>query len=210
VDQGYLPAEARARVEIDRQLTRAGWVVVDTRDLNLFAGPGIAVRETIMAPGHGRADYLLYVDKRVVGVIEAKPAGTPLSGVEWQSARYAEGLPERHRKRAVLVDGRLPFVLEASGSETHLTNGLDPEPRARRIANVPRPETLARWLRDATADPAARTWRAKVRTLPALDTANLRPAQVDAITAIERSLAQGRYSRSLVQMATGSGKTLPR
>jgi type I restriction enzyme R subunit len=143
----------------------------------------------------------------VVGVIEAKPAGTPLSGVEWQSARYAEGLPERHRKRAVLVDGRLPFVLEASGSETHLTNGLDPEPRARRIANVPRTETLARWLRDATTDPAARTWRAKVRTLPALDTANLRPAQVDAITAIERSLAQGRYSRSLVQMATGSGKT---
>ena len=61
--------------------------------LNLFAGHGIAVREVIMAPGHGRADYLLYVDRRAVGVIEAKPEGTPLSGVEWQSAMYAEGLP---------------------------------------------------------------------------------------------------------------------
>jgi len=46
-----------------------------------------------MATGHGRADYLLYVDQRVVGVIEAKPDGTPPSGVEWQSATYAEGLP---------------------------------------------------------------------------------------------------------------------
>src|SRR5664280_3780587 len=127
-------------------------------------GPGIAVREPVLAAGHGRADYLLYVDKRGCRRDRGQATGTPLSGVEWLSVRYAEGLPQRHGKRAVLVDGRLPFVLKASGSETHLTNGLDPEPRARRIANVPRPETLARWLRDATADPAARTWRAKVRT----------------------------------------------
>jgi len=203
----YLPAEARARVEIDRQLARAGWLVVDRRDLNLFAGPGIAVRETIMAPGHGRADYLLYVEKQVVGVIRAKPEGTPLSGVEWQSAMYADGLPEQHRRRAVLLDGRLPFVFEANAAETHLTNGYDPDPRARRISNFPRPETLARWVRDAAADPDRPTWRAKTRALPPVATANLRPAQVDAILGIERSVAQGRHSRSLVQMATGAGKT---
>src|SRR3712207_1128846 len=46
--------------------------------------PGVAVREVVMAAGHGRADYVLYVDRRAVGVIEAKPEGTPLSGVEWQ------------------------------------------------------------------------------------------------------------------------------
>jgi type I restriction enzyme R subunit len=207
VSSDYLPAEARARVQIDRQLARAGWLVVDRSDLNLFAGPGIAVRETIMALGHGRADYLLYVDKQVVGVIEAKPEGTPLSGVEWQSAMYADGLPEQHRRRAVLLDGRLPFVFEANAAETHLTNGYDPDPRARRIFNFPRPETLGRWVRDAEAEPASPTWRAKVRSLPPLATANLRPAQVDAIQGIERSLAAGRHSRSLVQMATGAGKT---
>lgn len=43
-----------------------------------------------MSRGHGRVDYLLYVNKRAVGVIEAKPEGTTLSGVEWQSAMYAE------------------------------------------------------------------------------------------------------------------------
>ena len=56
-------------VLIDQQLADAGWLVQDRKHINLFAGLGIAVREMIMAKGHGRVDYLLYVDKRVVGVI---------------------------------------------------------------------------------------------------------------------------------------------
>jgi type I restriction enzyme, R subunit len=206
VDDARLAAEQRARVRIDAQLAAAGWLVQDRKDMNLFAGQGVAVREVVMAPGHGRVDYLLYVDRRVVGVVEAKPEGTPLSGVEWQSAMYATGLPPEHRGRAVVHDGRLPFVLEASGSETHLTNGYDPAPRARRFAGFPQPATLARWLRDAEADPARPTWRAKVRHLPPVPDTG-RPAQARAIEGVERSLAEGRHDRSLVQMATGAGKT---
>ncbi len=111
-DEQRLAAKQRARVLIDKQLVAAGWVVQDKKDLNLFAAQGVAVRESIMAPGHGRADYLLYVDKSAVKVIEAKPQGTPLSGVEWQSAMYAEGLPADVRLKALTVDGRLPFVFE--------------------------------------------------------------------------------------------------
>jgi type I restriction enzyme R subunit len=207
VDEARLAAEQRARLLIDAQLTAAGWVVQDRREMNLFAARGVAVREVVMAAGHGRVDYLLYVDKRVVGVVEAKPEGTALSGVEWQSAMYATGLPDEHRKRAVVHDGRLPFVFEASGSETHLTNGLDPMPRARRFAGFPQPTTLARWLRDADADPDRPTWRAKVRAMPALAEEGLRPAQITAIRGIEQSLSDGRHDRSLVQMATGAGKT---
>lgn len=88
-----LAAEQRARVHIDRQLADAGWSVQDKNDLSLFAADGVACREVVMKQGHGRADYLLYVDKKVVGVIEAMPEGTTLSGVEWQSAMYATGLP---------------------------------------------------------------------------------------------------------------------
>ncbi len=207
VDEVHLAAEQRARVLIDRQLTDAGWNVQDRKDLNLFAGQGVAVRETIMKPGHGRADYLLYVDQRAVGVIEAKPEGTPLSGVEWQSAMYAEGLSPEVRLKALTVEGRLPFVFEASGSETHLTTGFDPEPRARRVFAFPRPETLARVLRDGQANPESPTWRAKVNRMPVLITTGLRPAQIEAVTGIERSLAEQRFDRSLVQMATGAGKT---
>ena len=206
-DAHRLAAEQRARVLIDRQLVAAGWVVQDKKDLNLFAAQGVAVRESVMASGHGRADYLLYVDKSAVGVIEAKPEGTPLSGVEWQSAMYAEGLPAEVRLKALTVGGRLPFVFEASGTETHFTNGYDPEPRARRLFAFPKPSTFARTLRDAETDPEAPTWRGKVRALPELDTAPLRPAQIDAILGVERSLAEQRFKRSLVQMATGAGKT---
>ncbi|TMR03376.1 DEAD/DEAH box helicase [Actinomadura soli] len=206
-EEQRLAAEARARTIIDSQLADAGWVVQDRRNLNLFAGLGVAVREVVMAKGHGRADYLLYVDKRAVGVIEAKPEGTTLSGVEWQSAQYADGLPPEVRLKALTVDGQLPFVFEASGSETHFTNGFDPEPRARRIFNVPRPETLARLLRAAEAAPDRPSWRAKVRHLPSMDERPLRGAQVAAISGIERSLAEQRFDRSLVQMATGAGKT---
>ena len=203
----YVPAEQRARVRIDAQLRAAGWDVQDIGNLNLCASTGIAVREVVMASGHGRVDYLLYVEKKVVGVIEAKPEGRTLSGVEWQSAMYATGLPAAHRHRATLVDDRLPFVFEASGSETHFTNGFDPEPRSRAIFAFPKPETLARILRDAEADPERPTWRAKVQELPALDEALLRPAQVTAIKGTERSLAEQRFDRSLIQMATGAGKT---
>jgi type I restriction enzyme, R subunit len=202
-----LQAEQRARMLIDRQLGDAGWIVQDRKELSLFAGPGVAVRETIMAKGHGRVDYLLYVDQRVAGVIEAKPQGTTLSGVEWQSAMYADGLPPAVRLKALTRDGRLPFVFEASGSETHFTNGYDPQPRARRIFAFPQPGTLARLLRDADANPERPTWRAKVRHLPPLDTTPLRPAQITAIEGVERSLAEQRFDRSLVQMATGAGKT---
>ena len=190
-------------MEIDEQLTLAGWAVVDRKDLNPFVPS--AVREVIMAPGHGRADYALYLDREVVGVIEAKPAGTPLSGVEWQSSMYAKGLPDTARKR--LHEGKLPFVFEASGAETHFTNGYDPEPRSRPFTGFPRPETLQRWIRDAEANEQQPTWRAKVQHMPPIDAEALRPAQITAVQGIERSLAKQRHQRSLVQMATGAGKT---
>ena len=91
-----------------------------------------------MKPGHGRADYLLYVDRRAVGVIEAKPRGH-----DPERGRVAVGDVRRRACRprsgckALTVDGRLPFVFEANGSETHFTNGFDPDARARRLFCVP-------------------------------------------------------------------------
>jgi type I site-specific restriction endonuclease len=85
------PEEA-ARAEIDRQLEMAGWVVQDIAALNRFAGRGVAVREFRLTDGHGRADYMLYVDGKAVGVVEAKPASTTLTGVEPRAERYSRGL----------------------------------------------------------------------------------------------------------------------
>jgi hypothetical protein len=63
----YLAAGARARVEIDRQLVACGWLVQNRAEMNLYASKGVAVREFIMASGHGRSDYLLFVDGKAVG-----------------------------------------------------------------------------------------------------------------------------------------------
>jgi len=68
--------EQRARREIDADLVAAGWLVQDLADIDLTAGLGIAVREFSMKPGFGKADYLLYLDRKAVGAVEAKAEGT--------------------------------------------------------------------------------------------------------------------------------------
>jgi type I restriction enzyme, R subunit len=105
--ESYLSAEGKARFEIDRMLEAAGWAVQDARDVNLAATRGVAVREFILEPPHGRADYLLFVDRDAVGVIEAKPEGATLTGVEWQSAKYLDGLPDWVTSA---LEGALPFA----------------------------------------------------------------------------------------------------
>jgi hypothetical protein len=77
--------EDRARANIDRLLTAAGWLIQNRDGINIEAGRGIAIREFPLAPGHGFADYLLYIDGYAAGVIEAKKEGVPLVEVEIQS-----------------------------------------------------------------------------------------------------------------------------
>jgi hypothetical protein len=81
--------EQLARVNIDKLLQQAGWYVCNMADANIHAARGVALREFPLNPGYGFADYLLYIDGKAAGVIEAKKEGSTLTGVEVQSARYA-------------------------------------------------------------------------------------------------------------------------
>jgi type I site-specific restriction endonuclease len=108
----YLTPEAKARVEIDRMLAAAGWAVKDAARANLSAARGVAVRELVLAAPHGRADYLLFVDGAAAGVVEAKKEGQTLTGVEWQSAKYVDGLPD---EIPTAIEGALPFAYESTG-----------------------------------------------------------------------------------------------
>jgi type I restriction enzyme, R subunit len=187
--------EQVARRKIDGDLTSAGWLVQDRKDIDLTAGRGIAAREFQLKSGFGFADYLLYVDRKAIGAVEAKAEGT-LTGVEAQSAKYAAGLPDNlpahHRP--------LPFLFESNGAVTYFTNGLDPAPRSRQLFNFPRPDSLADWA----AQPAQ--LRARLRELPQLDESGLWKVQVEAIRNLEQSFGRADQ-RALIQMATGSGKT---
>ena len=199
----YLTPEARARIEIDRMLAAAGWAVQNASQVNLAASRGVAVREFVMASPHGRADYLLFLDGQAAGVVEAKKEGETLIGVEHQSAKYVDGLPE---SLVPAVEGGLAFVYESTGTETRFTNRLDPDPASRAVFSFHRPETLIDWLGDLRRHPLAPTLRDRLRALPDLETTGLWPAQFRAITNLEQSLAASR-PRALIQMATGSGKT---
>lgn len=88
-----MSAEQAARHTIDKLLAQAGWAVQDFKQADIHAARGVALREFELTAGHGTADYLLYVDRKAAGIIEAKKVGATLTGVEIQSARYARGLP---------------------------------------------------------------------------------------------------------------------
>ncbi len=209
--------EAKARLTIDALLLSAGWHICGVADANIHAALGVAIREFPLNPCFGFADYLLYVNGKACGVIEAKKEGATLTGVEVQSGRYAQGLP------TTLPAWRrpLPFLWESTGVETHFTNGLDPEPRARNVFAFFRPELLVQWLAylppaagSTTAQETAGTFLARMRAMPKLVTEwgtggasyKLWPAQITAIQNLEKSLAANK-PKALIQMATGSGKT---
>ena len=186
--------EARARDLIDRQLEAAGWLLQHREEFNRRAARGVAVREFPLPAGE--ADYLLFVDGRAAGVIEAKKAGTTLSGSAEQSEKYLAQLPEHLDAWA----DPLPFGYESTGIETLFRDLRDPKPRSRPVFAFHKPETLAEWL----AQPA--TLRRRLQQMPTLITQGLRACQIEAIENLERSLAAD-HPRSLIQMATGSGKT---
>ncbi|MCK4581964.1 DEAD/DEAH box helicase family protein, partial [Candidatus Bathyarchaeota archaeon] len=185
--------EGRARENIDGMLDAAGWSVQDFNEYD-FSHPGVAIRE--FSVGRDAADYLLFIDGKAVGVVEAKPEGTTLGGVSVQTLKYTTGLPGFVR---VWCDP-LPFCYESTGVETFFRDLRDMDSRSRRVFSFHRPETLREWITEET------TLRDRLRDMPPLVTEGLRECQVEAIDGLERSFAENR-PRALVQMATGSGKT---
>ncbi len=187
--------EQIARDQIDYRLCAAGWQVQDKNAIDFDAGLGIAVRE--YRTDIGPADYVLFVDERAVGVVEAKPDswGAKLTTVEEQSEGYAKA-----KLKWVSNTEPLPFLYESTGQITRFSNGRDPNPRSREVFTFHRPETFKAWTT------APRSFRSGIALLPPLNPADLRECQVNAIANLETSLKADR-PRALVQMATGSGKT---
>jgi type I restriction enzyme R subunit len=186
--------EQIARDNIDRQLAACGWIVQENKRINLNAGPGVAVRE--YPTDVGPADYVLFVDGKPVGVIEAKreDEGHKLTFHEDQAESYATA------KLRYLNNQKLPLTYVSTGKLTKFTDFRDPKPRARTTFTFHRPKVISEWLRKSGS------LRASLRELGALPTDGLRECQINAITNLEKSFKSSK-PRALVQMATGSGKT---
>ncbi len=186
--------EQIARDKIDAELLRCGWVIQSKKQINLNAGLGIAVRE--YQTDIGPADYVLFVDKKPVGIIEAKRSeeGVHLTMHEDQSEGYASA------KLKYLDTEKLPFVYESTGDVTRFTDYRDTKPRSRPVFTFHRPETFLEWSKQD------KSLRARLQDIPILPETGLRDCQVIAINNVEQSFKNAK-PKALIQMATGSGKT---
>lgn len=186
--------EQLARDEIDKQLKACGWIIQSKNQINLNAEVGVAVRE--YQTDVGPADYVLFIDKKPVGIIEAKRSeeGVRLTTHEDQTEGY------RTAKLKYLNNEPLFFGYESTGDVTRFTDYRDTKPRSRPVFTFHRPGTFAEWLKQ---DKSLRT---RLHDIPALPEEGLRDCQVTAINNLEQSFKQAK-PKALIQMATGSGKT---
>src|SRR5438067_317027 len=190
--------EELAREKIDKLLAECGWIIQNRSTINLSASRGIAIREALLKD-RDEVDYLLFVDGKAIGTVEAKPEGFTLTGVEEQSGKYGKGLLDIYPKWR----DPLPFAYESTGVETQFTNQLEPSPKSRNVFAFHKPETLLEYLEP---DHQLNTRLGELLTADQMPTANLWSAQIEAIRNLEKSLAANKR-RALIQMATGSGKT---
>lgn len=187
--------EEKARLVIDEKLNQSGWVIQDMKKLNLFAAPGVAVRE--FPTSTGEVDYALFVEGKPVGVVEAKreEAGEHITDVEVQSKRYVNS-----KFKWIKGEYSIRFVYEATDKIIRFTDYKDIKYRSRPVFSFHRPETLRDLLRQDD------TVRNNMKHFPPLDTTGFRKCQINAINNLDKSFADNR-PKALVQMATGAGKT---
>ncbi len=194
--------EQIARDNIDDLLKASGWCVQDNKKFDPNDGLGQAVRE--YQTDVGPADYVLFIDRKAVGVIEAKreEVAQNITDVETQTEGYAGA-----KLKWVSNNEPLPFLYESTGAITRFTDGRDPKPRSREVFTFHRPETLQEWLEQGDS------LRNRLNQIPPLNPSKLpakalglRDCQETAIINLENSFKQNK-PRALIQMATGAGKT---
>jgi type I restriction enzyme R subunit len=187
--------EQIARDIIDKHLIACGWVVQDKDRINLNASGGVVVRYYLTQDGK-ETDYVMFLDKKPVGVIEAKreEEAVRFTVHESQSEEYATS------KLKYLNNDPLPFVYESTGDVTRFTDFRDPKPRSRPVFTFHRPETFRSWLKKE------KSLRNSLNDLPPLKPEGLRDCQISAINKLEKSFKDYK-PKALIQMATGAGKT---
>lgn len=161
--------EQLARDRIDADLIRCGWLIQNKSKINLNAAIGIAIRE--YQTNAGPADYVLFVDKKPIAIIEAKreEEGHRLSVHEDQTEGYATA------KLKYVENQEILFGYESTGELTHFTDYRDPKPRARNVFSFHRPETFLEWSKQ---DKSLRT---RLQDIPSLPELGLRDCQILAI-----------------------------
>ena len=202
--------EEKARLEIDKRLTEAGYILQDKSEFNPTASLGVAVRE-FTTNDNCEVDYALFIDGTPVGIVEAKANETATNlptSVHDQNLNYANS----GFKGAGYDKKNIRFLYEATGLLTQFTDLYDAKPRTRKVFSFHQPEELKRLMNEYKFN-NNNTLRSRLRQFPALpnnkdlpEKKKFRKCQIEAIENLEKSFTENR-PRALIQMATGAGKT---
>ena len=183
--------EEKARETINRMLNESGWEIVD-RDNYSPGISAVAIEEGILK-GKLEADYLLFLNGKAIGVLEAKREENELSNVvREQAERYIRRLPSW----CSYWYQPLPIVYLSNGKEIFFRNLNNEDMSYELVSRIHSPKEIVKML--GIEDEYA--------GLPTLQKKGLRVCQYEAITELESSFRSG-HSRALMVLATGAGKT---
>ena len=220
-------SEAETRYLIDEQLRKVGWEA-DTEKLRYSKGArpekgrNLAIAEwpTDSTVGNrGYADYALFVDEQLVGIIEAKAMHKDIpSVIDFQCKDYSRNIRSEDTKYQIGTweKYKVPFTFATNGRpylEQYDTKSgvwfLD----LRKPDNAPR--ALKGWISpNGMIEQLEKDIAAKNQALQEMpydllrdkDGLNLRAYQLKAIQAAENAIINGQQN-VLLAMATGTGKT---
>ena len=178
--------EAFSRVLIDQALREAGWDLLDPQTVRFE-----------LRGSDGQADYLLLGFRGPLCVLEAKREDLDPYDAKEQGRGYAENV-------------RAPFVILSNGREHWFWNLQRGDSDAFRIERLPSPKDLERLLLKNLQPP-----RPLLSEKIGPDYLRLfkpdvivRGYQIKAIDEVARQFDQQRKRKFLLEMATGTGKTL--
>lgn len=186
--------EEKARAIIDRMFEEAGWKVVD-RDKYVPNMTAVAIREGLMV-GNREADYLLFLNGKAVGVLEAKRIETDINSdiVQEQARLYTRSCPKWCQAWFPNIPLPLAYVANSRDLMFYDTRKSNSEFEYCKKIHTPKEVKKLLGLEDDYVG------------LPMLNPKGLRACQCEAITELEKSYRNGE-NRALMVLATGSGKT---
>ena len=179
-----MPPEAFSRILIDKALESSGWNLL--KDIHFE-----------LSTSTGRADYVLKGKYGPLCVVEAKSEDKDPYDAKEQARGYAENV-------------KAPFIILSNGKEHWFWNYARKDQDAYRIERLPSSEDLERLLLKNRQPPRPllselitptylRTFKADVL---------VRGYQIRALDSISKKFDEEKRRKFLLEMATGTGKTL--
>lgn len=219
--------EAQTRAIIDEQLRKVGWEA-DTENLRYSKGTRprkgkkIAIAEwpvKATKTADDRADYALFIDEQLIGIIEAKAYEKNVYAIiDNQCHEYAKNIKDEDEKYCMgkWQSYKVPFVF-ATNSRPYLKQ-IETESGIwfqdlRKDSNIPlalqgwySPEDLLAKYKQNVDEADQKLENLPYDFLRDPDGLNFRYYQLEAVEAVEKAVIDGA-KHILLAMATGTGKT---